>query len=419
MHLFGLNMGELLIPVWRGTFKCESTDDKATWDWATLVGATWQSHGKLVAAATKFFPSFFHRPPRNPAEKISSGYKATEYYLYLFGLGPGFFRAVLPKKYWKNFCKLVRGVHIIMQRRITGKQTQEAHSYMVQFVEEYEHLYYQRRMDRLHFARPCLHTLLHTGPEVLRTGNGTLTDQYTMERAIGELGKAIRQPSNPYGNLCQLSLRRAQASALKVACPELDDDLPHLPRYAQDLGAGFVLLRPREKLASEFSVAESEVIKQVCDKERRQKWGRLQLPNGQVARSLFSETRRVSEDTRISRNVKVHFTLLSLLNILILYKSRSSSMARFNLPKFNTFSLTEIATNLVNKLHMQFSHCTAHQIKRCSSIRPIHYMHASTLVKQTSVAFRFRLLTRSFRCNRFLVYQIIRKIFGLLLKSQD
>jgi hypothetical protein len=154
MHLFGLNIGDLLISVWRGTFKCESTDDKVTWDWATLVGDNWKSHGKLVAAATKFFPSFFHRPPRNPAEKISSGYKATEFYLYIFGLGPGFFRAALPKKYWKNFCKLVRGVHIIMQRRITGKQVQEAHSYLVQFVEEYEHLYYQRRMDRLHFARP-------------------------------------------------------------------------------------------------------------------------------------------------------------------------------------------------------------------------------------------------------------------------
>jgi hypothetical protein len=130
-----------------------------------------------------------------------------------------------------------------------------------------------------------------------------------MERAIGELGKGIRQPSNPYGNLCQLALRRAQANVLKAVCPELDSDIPHLPRYAQELGAGYVLLRPREKLASEFTEAELEVIKLVCDKEQRQKWGRLQLPNGQVARSLFSETRLVSEDTRISRNVKVNLQL--------------------------------------------------------------------------------------------------------------
>jgi len=94
MHLLCINLGELLIPIWRGTFKCEATDDKQTWDWATLVGDTWQAHGKLVAAATKYFPSTFHRPPRNPAKKISSGYKATEFCLYLFGLGPGFFRTV-------------------------------------------------------------------------------------------------------------------------------------------------------------------------------------------------------------------------------------------------------------------------------------------------------------------------------------
>ena len=306
MHLFGLNIGELLIPIWRGTFKCEVTDDKATWDWVVLVGATWLTHGKLVANATKFFPSSFHRPPRNPAEKISSGYKATEYYLYLFGLGPAFFRTVLPKKYWKNFCKLVRGVHIIMQRTITGKQVQEAHRYLVQFVEEYENLYYQRRTDRLHFNRPCIHTILHTSPEVFRFGNGCHTDQFTMERAIGDLGNGIRQPSNPFGNLSQLALRQAQINAIKVICPELDEDLvKHLPQYSCDLGEGYIVLRPREKVAQGFSDRQLQAVREVCEKQKRQKWGRLQLPNGQIARSLYSEKQRNSTQTRISRNVKV------------------------------------------------------------------------------------------------------------------
>lgn len=86
--------------MWHGTFRCDPTDDKASWDWATLVSNTWIEHGKLVTAATQYFPLSFHHPPWNPAEKISSGFKATEYYLYLFGLGPRFFCAVLPKKYW-------------------------------------------------------------------------------------------------------------------------------------------------------------------------------------------------------------------------------------------------------------------------------------------------------------------------------
>ena len=96
MHLLFLNVGELLILLWRGSLKCEPTDNKDSWDWAVLTGNVWQDHRKLVAAATRYFPSSFHRTPRNPAEKISSGYKATKYFLFIFGLGPALFRLVFP-----------------------------------------------------------------------------------------------------------------------------------------------------------------------------------------------------------------------------------------------------------------------------------------------------------------------------------
>lgn len=134
--------------------QCDPTDPKASWDWVVLTGDIWTAHRKLVANATQYFPSFFHQPPRNPAEKISSGYKVSEFYLYLFGLGPAFFRTVLPKKYWKNFCKLVHGVQIIIQRSITGQRIREAHSYLIQFVKEFKHLYYQRCVEQLHFCHP-------------------------------------------------------------------------------------------------------------------------------------------------------------------------------------------------------------------------------------------------------------------------
>lgn len=306
MHLVCLNIGELLIPLWRGTFKCEASDDKTTWDWAKLTGNVWLDHGKLVASSTKHFPPTFHRPPRNPAEKISSGYKATEFLLYLFGLGPGVFRTILPDKYWRNFCKLVRGVRIIMQRKISGTQAQEAHSFLVQFVEEYENMYYQRRVDRLHFTRPSLHSLLHTGPEIPRVGNGCLTSQFTMERTIGDLGRGIRQPGNPFGNLCQLAVRRAQINALKSIYSEFDNDPTRkLPRYSSNLGGGYIFLRPRDRIAQHFYRQELDAIGLVSDHETRQRWGRLQLPNGQIARSLYSESKRTAENKRNSRNVKV------------------------------------------------------------------------------------------------------------------
>jgi hypothetical protein len=46
----------------------------------------------------------------------------------------------------------------------------------------------------------CLHTLLHAAPETTRVGPGTYLTQFTMERAIGDLGGDIQQPSNIYGN---------------------------------------------------------------------------------------------------------------------------------------------------------------------------------------------------------------------------
>ncbi|KAM6492088.1 hypothetical protein JOM56_011812 [Amanita muscaria] len=306
MHLLFINLGELLVPLWRGILPCDPSDDKSTWDWVKLTGDTWLEHGKLVAAATRYFPSSFHRPPRNPAEKISSGYKATEYYLYLFGLGPALFRLVLPKKYWKHFCKLVHAVHIITQRQISQTQIREAHYYFTQFVEQYEHMYYQRRMERLHFCRPCLHTLLHTAPEATRVGPGAYLTQFTMERAIGDLGGDIRQPSNIYGNLCQIALRQSQINAMKALCPELDPTANiSIPAYSLDVGHGYILLCPRDRRAITLSGSEREKVYDMIGRDTVRRWGRLRLPNGQVARSRYKESRNTQLPQRISRNVKL------------------------------------------------------------------------------------------------------------------
>jgi hypothetical protein len=179
------------------------------------------------------------------------------YYLYLFGLGPAFLRTVLPKKYWKNFCKLVHGVRIVIQRSIAGQQIREAHSYLIQFVEEFEHLYYQRRVERLHFCRPSLPTLLHTAAERSRTGPGAYVSQFRMGRAIGDFGRDTRQPSNVFGNLCQIVLRRAQLNALKTLRPDLDPDSRlTLPKDSYNCGSNFALLRPQDRCRTQLAGQE-------------------------------------------------------------------------------------------------------------------------------------------------------------------
>ncbi|KAF8798243.1 hypothetical protein BYT27DRAFT_7123523 [Phlegmacium glaucopus] len=243
MHLESLNIPDLLIPLWRGTFDCDKTDSWSTWPWAVLRGDTWEVHGRDVAAATPYLPGSFNRPPHNPAEKILSGYKAWEFLLYLYGLGPGVFYNVLPQIYYKHFCKLVFTVHIINQHQIKTKDLKAAHQALVESAHEFELLYYQCGTDRLHFVRQSIHALTHLALEVIRLGPLICSSQWTMERTIGNLGEEIRSHVHPYANLSQHVLQRCQVNALKAMFPDLEEPQNPIPRGAKDLGNGFVLLR--------------------------------------------------------------------------------------------------------------------------------------------------------------------------------
>ncbi|KAJ6528077.1 hypothetical protein B0H19DRAFT_1195027 [Mycena capillaripes] len=50
--------------------------------------APWQSRCRPDLLHPWVIPGSFDRPPRNPAEKINSGYKAWERLLYVYGAGP-------------------------------------------------------------------------------------------------------------------------------------------------------------------------------------------------------------------------------------------------------------------------------------------------------------------------------------------
>jgi hypothetical protein len=315
MHLACLNIPDLLINLWRGTFDCDRNDDRTTWDWATLQGTVWEAHGKQVASTTPYLPGSFDRPPRNPAEKISSGYKAWEFLLYLYGLGPGVFYNVLPEKYWRHLCKLVFGMRIMNQHSIETEDINKAHRALLEFVIEFEVLYYQRRPERLHFVRQSIHALTHLAPEAFRIGPPTCSSQWTMERTIGNLGREIRQPSNPHANLSQRGLLRCQINAIKAMVPDLQPATAKLPRGAKDLGGGYILLRARDRTHRPMRHCETTVLRTYLERAGVSldstfspsivRWARLRLPNGQVARSSWKEQLKPLQKLRMARNVKV------------------------------------------------------------------------------------------------------------------
>lgn len=316
MHVTTLNLGELFPPLWRGTFPRDGTDSIHDWDWAVFRDASlWQDHGKRIADCKQHIPSSFDHPPRNLAEKINSGYKAKEWQNYFLGLAPALLFHILPTKYWRNFCKLIRAIQICMQYSITQADLFCAQELLDDFAMEFENLYIRRRVDRLHFARPCIHAIWHLGLEIARLGPSCLYAAWTMERTIGNLGEEIRSDSRPYANLMERCLLRCQINTIKILYPELDSDFDSTLQRSISIGSGYSLLRARERNAHVLDPLYSEIVKDHLLSEgfqipenfvwKFQRWARLSLPNGQIARSAWKELARKNQNVRCSRNVKV------------------------------------------------------------------------------------------------------------------
>ena len=318
MHLISLNLTDLVISLLRGTLACEYPDNKSTWDFAIFTDpALWKAHGQMVADATRYLPGSFDRPPRDPAKKISSGYKAWEFLLYVYGLLPGLLRHILPEKYYRHFCWLVFGARFVLQYRLPTSLFPSAHRALVSYIEEYEVIYYCRRRERLHFVRPSLHTLGHAIPEASRVGPGALHTQWTMENYIGNITREIKQHVTPYANVSERALRRCQVNALKAMYPAFDNEAPP-PTYSFNAGGGYLLLRARDsterfvtpsegRALHDFLREQHVLLADPCWNPIVRRWARLRLPNGQIARCAWKESALEARgrEPRRARMVKV------------------------------------------------------------------------------------------------------------------
>ncbi|KLO17330.1 hypothetical protein SCHPADRAFT_868387 [Schizopora paradoxa] len=314
MHLVSLNMTQLLLKLFRGTMKCDKDDPKSSWVWAVLQGNTWKYHGEHVASSAPYLPGSFDKAPRNPAEKVSSNYKAQEYLTYIYGLCPGLLYGILPEVYWKCFCKLVVAIRILHQRSISRAQVRKAYTLIMEFIKEFEELFYQRKVERIHFCRQCIHGLVHLAPEVVRIGPDGYRSQFPMERTIGILGQMIKQPSNPYANLSERGVQLTQLNALSAMIPQFAIPEKGLPFGAIDLEDGFALLRAKDSTDRKAVDHERQALieffgnpEQIGVVVKVRKWARLLLPNGQIARSAWKEKTKKLEQVRMSRNVKIKY----------------------------------------------------------------------------------------------------------------
>ncbi|KAF8487272.1 hypothetical protein DFH94DRAFT_621425 [Russula ochroleuca] len=133
-----------------------------------------------------------------------------------------------------------------------------------------------------------------------------------MERTIGNLGEEIRLHSDPYTNLTQRIIEQSRVNALKIMVPDLVPN-KQLPSGTLNIGSNYLLLQPQElhqidetvSIALEtFAISQNWWIKE-GDLMTIDWFVHLQLPNGQIAQSLWLEKKQPDDQVQIARNVKV------------------------------------------------------------------------------------------------------------------
>ncbi|KAJ3566895.1 hypothetical protein NP233_g6715 [Leucocoprinus birnbaumii] len=314
MHVVALNIPALFLGLFKADMAHDSAlDDKSTWDWAVFSDAeTWKAHGQKVTDLLRFLPSYYDRPPRNPAEKLTSGYKAAEFLVYFYGLLPALLINLLPQHYLFNFYKLVALLRIISKRSITREELEFVKKIVVVFLDEFETLYIQRREYRMHFARRCLHTLWHLASETARLGPAGIYAQWVLERTIGILKGETRLHSNIYSNLMERGVARGATNSLIFTYPNLFSPTAHHPQGTIHLGDGYLLLkRPTAKVAEPITPVEQEAYAhyarhrslEVPHAAQIMRRGRLLLPNGHFVRTAWKEDDR--PNGRTSRMIKI------------------------------------------------------------------------------------------------------------------
>lgn len=159
--------------------------------------------------AKPYLPLSFGRAPWNLALKINSGYKAWEFMIYPFGLGPALLHSILGDWYWCNYCKFVRSVLLLYQRNFTPKHVQDAHHLLCEFAQEFKDLY----------------KTICAGPLISYS-------QWTMESLIGNLGRENNQDKDPYANISQCALMRAQTIAIQNIVPGLLAPLDNIQYFS-------------------------------------------------------------------------------------------------------------------------------------------------------------------------------------------
>ena len=201
---------------------------------------------------------------------------------------------------------------------------------LTDFVRDFEVLYVERKVSRLHFVPQCMHALIHIPSATFRIGPLGCSSQFPMERTIGDLGAEIKQPSNPFTNLAERALHQAQVNALQAMCPDLapEPSLVSLNILSHNLHDGFILHHPCQDRPRPIRFCKAEAIQLYIEgiighADAREnwsedscvrRWGCICLPNRQIVHTAWKEI--AHNVSRMNCNVKVSHSGISSYRLL-------------------------------------------------------------------------------------------------------
>ncbi|KAJ3501992.1 hypothetical protein NLJ89_g9087 [Agrocybe chaxingu] len=212
MHLIWENLIKNMILHWTGDFKGLDEGSEAY----TLPKGVWEAIGLAAATSGDTIPSAYGaRVPNIAADSTTCN--AEMWSFWTLYLGPVLLRRRFQRpKYFRHFVRLVQLLNICLQFEITKQEIEELRQGFIQWVKDYESIYYQFKPERVPTCPVTIHALLHIADSIEALGPVWCYWAFPMERYCGKLQPALRSRRFPYASLDQYVVEDAQLTQIKL-----------------------------------------------------------------------------------------------------------------------------------------------------------------------------------------------------------
>jgi hypothetical protein len=149
-----------------------------------LEKKVWEAIGTEMKVARSTIPTSLGRAPRN-IWVHSKSFKAVEWWNWVELYSLPLLYGRLPEPFFSHWMKYVELFHLIFQFDITGAEIDRIQTLAVDFLSEYERIYYRYRSDALWMNTSNHHLLLHISTYINGLGPPFVFWQFAMERFCG------------------------------------------------------------------------------------------------------------------------------------------------------------------------------------------------------------------------------------------